>query len=146
MKIRRILFPFTLVVGIAQSGKYVKHEGCVDFKPPKPDEKSVFFSEAAGRLGNNLLMYAVMIQLQITLNVDAYINDEAITYLRRFFTKESILLKSFQETFCNYNDIPWTLYLKHIRPLMTDKSYRTGQTLYLWPMTGPEDDEFRGYR
>lgn len=123
----------------------VIHPGCVTYKPPKPDEKSIIFSEAFGRLGNNLLLYAVMYQLQISLGVTAYVNDECLIYLRKFFTNESIMLKSVQATYCNYDQIQWIFYYKHIRPLLTDKSYRTGKVLYLWPSTG-KDTDFDAYR
>lgn len=96
-------------------------------------------------LGNHLLMYAIMYQLHITLGLPAYINDECVSYLSKFFTKESIKLPSIHRTFCNYDQIQWIFYYKHIRPLLVDKSYRTGKQLYLWPRTG-EDGEFSAYR
>ena len=84
---------------------YVKHPGCVDFVPVKPDERSIVFSEASGRLGNNLLVYAMLLQVGITLGLDAYINDECLQHLQRFFKPESIKLKSLQQTYCNYNKV-----------------------------------------
>eukprot|EP00095_Tigriopus_kingsejongensis_P007591 maker-scaffold417_size177606-snap-gene-0.45 protein:Tk07591 transcript:maker-scaffold417_size177606-snap-gene-0.45-mRNA-1 annotation:"galactoside 2-alpha-l-fucosyltransferase 2" len=124
---------------------HVNHPNCIQYKPPKPDDKSIVFSEAFGRLGNNLLLYAAMYQLQVSVGLEAYVNDECLMYLRKFFTKESIKLKSIQETYCNYDEIQWVFYYKHIRPLLTDKSYRTGRVLYLWPVTG-HDEAFDAYR
>lgn len=54
----------------------VRHEGCEYFAGLKSNDRSIFFTEAFGRLGNNLLVYGLMLQMRISLNVDTYINDE----------------------------------------------------------------------
>ena len=86
-----------------------------------------------------------MYQLNVTLGIQAYINDECWAYLTAFFTEDSIKIPSIQRTFCNYDKIEWIFYYKHIRPLLIDKSYRTGRQLYLWPKTG-DDGDFSAYR
>ena len=40
---------------------------CRHFKHPKEDEKSIVYTEAHGRLGNHLLLYALMYQLKVKI-------------------------------------------------------------------------------
>ena len=49
---------------------------CRDFVPPGPHDKSIFYSEASGRLGNNLLNYAFLLQIKISLGVEVYMSRE----------------------------------------------------------------------
>ena len=142
-----LLAALTLFCGLA-TGEYVqkiKHPGCVDYKAIGPDEGSLLFAEASGRLGNHLLNYAFLYQLNISLGLETYTNDEAVQYMQKIFTNDSIRLPSIHQKFCNYDEIPFVFYYKHIRPLLTDKSYRTGQFYYLFPRTG-EDGDFSTYR
>ncbi len=84
--------------------------------PPPPLKRiPIILAEAAGQLGNHLSLYALMLQLSISLDVDTYVNDQTYEYLRGFFTEESIRLKSLYHEFCNYDKIQWTFYYKHIR-------------------------------
>ena len=123
----------------------VQHEGCRRFAPPKPDEKSVFFSEAFGRLGNHLLVYAFMAQLKISLNVDAYVNDECRAYLEKFFDPESLFVESLQKTFCDYAKIDFEFYSKDVTELLVDKAYRKGRAIYLFPNLTNGKGRFDGY-
>jgi hypothetical protein len=88
------------------------------------------FTEAAGRLGNNLLAYAFLYQLKISLGIDAYISDNCRSVLERFFDRDSIKLPSLEGTFCNHKEIIWEPYSEHIRMLIKDKSYRQ-ETRYI---------------
>lgn len=120
--------------------------GCVPFKVPKPDDRSIFFSFASGRFGNQLTVYALMLQLQVSLDVDTYVPEECLFYLRKFFTKESIRLRSLEETFCDPESIEWDAYSEHVRPLLLDKSFRNGHMLHLWPRKPNGERKFSSWR
>jgi len=105
-----------------------------------------FNSEADGRLGNNLMLYQLMLQLSISLDVDAYINDECYNFLSKIFDTKSIKLRSIQKAYCNYDQIKFQFYSEHIQPLLRDKQYRKGKVLYLWPKLAHEGGDFNGYK
>lgn len=120
---------------------------CRKFQHPLPDEKSIMFANATGRLGNQLTLYSLMLQLAISLDVDTYVTDNCITNLSKFFTQESLALKSFEATFCERpQDIDWENYNQFIRPLLIDKSYRFGRALHLFPSLPGLTREFNSYR
>ena len=122
-----------LLIIIAVSANERDLKQCVKFKPPDPDSRSIMYSVTKGRLGNVLLLYAFMLQLSISLKVDVYMTKDNLEFLSKFFTRESLLLPALEDTFCNHESIPWTRYTKGFRPLLVDKSYRTGQFMNLFP-------------
>ena len=80
------------------------------------NEKSIsimFADTFTGRLGNQLLGYAVLYQLQIQTGIKCYITKETKDFLLKFFTSESVTLSVFNETFCNWKRIHFKPYVGH---------------------------------
>ena len=63
-----------------QSTKKCKYFKQSDFGP---DSKSIFFGEARGRLGNQLLGYALLQHFRNVVGVDSYVNQECKDYLSK---------------------------------------------------------------
>jgi len=97
-------------------------------------------------LGNHLMLYTLLLQLKITLDVDVYVNDDCLGHLTAIFNPDSIKLKSIQREFCNYDQIDFEFYSKHIQALLRDKQYRKGRVVYLWPKLQHEGGDFNGYK
>lgn len=119
-------------------------EKCIELDT-SPDAKSVIYSESWGRLGNCMLLYALMLQLKISLDVDTFISDDCIDLMKRYFTEDSVLVRSLSEV-CDADKIVWERYGKHIRNLLVDRSYRRGRTIYLLPRLADNDNKFSGYQ
>ena len=60
-----IIFALSIFTISFSKADHFEHKGCEIFKPVGPEEPSIIFSEAVGRLGNNLLLYALLYQLQV---------------------------------------------------------------------------------
>ncbi|TRY79224.1 hypothetical protein TCAL_07359 [Tigriopus californicus] len=112
-----------------------KVQPCREFNIKKigPDSKSIIYGEAHGRLGNQLLGYALLAHFQDELGMEAYINAECRQYLLGIFTEDSITVPVIDSVYCDPKKIPFTPYHSHIREILTDKSYRTGKVLQFFP-------------
>eukprot|EP00095_Tigriopus_kingsejongensis_P010494 maker-scaffold436_size171858-snap-gene-0.29 protein:Tk10494 transcript:maker-scaffold436_size171858-snap-gene-0.29-mRNA-1 annotation:"galactoside 2-alpha-l-fucosyltransferase 2" len=108
-----------------------------DLKNFHPDSKSIIYGEARGRLGNQLLGYAVLAYFRHYLDMDAYINDECREYLLKVFTEESIQMPVIQDKFCDPKKIPLQPYHGHIQNILSDESYRRGKLISFFP-SNPE--------
>jgi hypothetical protein len=51
------------------------------------DSKSIFYGQAKGRLGNQLLGFALMHHFRHVVGVDAYIHGSAKEYITKVFTE-----------------------------------------------------------
>ena len=65
--------------------------------------------------------------------------------MEKFFLPESILVDSIQRKFCNYDKLPYELYYKDINDVLTDKSYRNGRVIYLFPNMYRNAGQYDGY-
>ena len=139
-----VLISSSCVVVAIEKIKIKDYPGCRKFTPPGPHDKSILFSQAHGRLGNQLLLYGFLLQLKISLKVDVYIDEECMRYLERFFAPESIKLKALERTFCDYGKIPFEIYKRNLHPLLVDKAMRQGRVFNLFPKTG--DGDFDAYK
>ena len=92
---------------------------CEPLPPVSQNEPSIFYMEARGRLGNNLLTYAVLLQLPISLGVTSVISDETNEYLARYFTPESIKLKSISMVSCGSDTVKWKYFYGDIGDLLS---------------------------
>ena len=137
-----------------QSGVKIFHLGilssvCIDFSRGNQkcdaisaSEPSVMYGESRGRLGNHLLGYTLLLQLQRQLGVRSYINDEMKSVLTKVFTEGSIELDALE---CDPEKVPWETFRGHIRQLLTDEGLRKGRFLWLYKPTDDDPDRpFRG--
>ena len=63
-----------------------------NFSGIKPDDKSIIFSEANGRIGNQLLNYALLLQLKISLGVEVLQPRVNILFCVKMLPRVKILL------------------------------------------------------
>ena len=131
-----------LIVEIRSDTKGCKQFNSDDFGENSP---SIFYGESQGRLGNQLLGYAMLIQLQRQLGVQSYVSQEMRDLLQVTFTPDSLELPVLSETFCNPAEIPWQIYRGHLSDLLTNETHRTGKLMWLYK---PYDEDHMkgGYR
>lgn len=75
---------------------------CKYFKPSDfgPESKSIFFGEARGRFGNQLLGYALLQHFRNVVGVESYVNQECKDYLSKVRTNYDTLLVYLIEQLC----------------------------------------------
>lgn len=142
---RRFLYVVILgiiatLVQVCVTNEHCDKDGCKTLKCKQfrrqdygPDSPTVLYGIASGRLGNQLLRYGVMYQMGKHLGAQSFINAELKKYLSAFFEEGGVELPVLEETFCNPEDIPWEPYRGHLRDIFTDKKYRKGKFIHLWP-------------
>ena len=89
-----------------------------------PQNASLFVIVAKGRLGNHLIAYSVIQALAHTLHIRPLITKETKIFLQKYFdVKHNIAV--LEETFCNYQQIPFVQFEGSIDELAENKQYHT---------------------
>ena len=81
-----------------------KVKTCVDFdgvEQFQKDSRSIFMMTANGRMGNHMIAYSLMKQLNRELNVRTFIRRETKEMLSAVFEESSINVPVLEEVFCN---------------------------------------------
>ena len=119
-----------ILVPVISSSKKKK---CVDFVFEKyfkdPSRPSIFYIVPAGRLGNQMLGYAIALHLKKTLGVKSFVSQETHDFLTTTFVRQDVeSVPVLEESFCNhYKGIEFEPYLGTFRDLVNDPQYRTGR-------------------
>ena len=93
-----LFITFHIISGI--NGSQCKSETkCELFKPLQPEEPSIFVINAAGRLGNHLMAFAIVMTLAKTLKIRPFVQKETAEYLSKYFIAENIPI--YEDAFCN---------------------------------------------
>ena len=108
-----------------------KSKSCEAPRPLEPHEPSIFIIKAAGRLGNHLMAFAIVMTLAKTLKIRPFVEGETARYLRQYFLSENIPVV--EETFCNPDAIPGELFDEDLNYLVEHTELHRGRILYLWP-------------
>ena len=124
-------------------------KGCVELKL-EADSPSVFFLTPQGRLGNQMLGYAIQLQLKKLLGIQPVVHRECKAYLSKIFSQETLTIPALEDHFCNFRDLQFTMFDGSFRDLISNKAYRRGHLLWLYPPSGdrnvggygPEDPDF----
>lgn len=141
MGLNSLAFLICLCVNFIQGEDTCDSDSCQKVKPCRefninefgPDSKTIIYGVANGRLGNQLLGYALLSHFKNALGMEAYINAECRQYLLGIFTEDSISVPVIDSVYCDPKKIPFTPYHSHIREILTDKSYRKGKILNFFP-------------
>jgi hypothetical protein len=98
-----------------------------------PKNKTIIYGEARGRLGNQLLGYALLFQLGRQLGVDSFIDASCRDHVAEAFTPENVEVPVLAETFCNPQDIRFEAFNGRFADLLTDEKLRKGKLLNFYP-------------
>ena len=105
---------------------------CKPFQRLGPDEPSIFVAHAAGRLGNHLMAFAIVLALAKDLNIKPLVQGETAEYLKKYFVAENIPV--FEETFCNHDDINLEYFYGDLDVLLQNSNLHRGKIIGLWPL------------
>ena len=108
-----------------------KSKTCEAPRPLEPHEPSIFIIHAAGRLGNHLMAFAIVMTLAKTLKIRPFVQGETARYLEQYFLSENIPVV--EETFCNPDAIPGELFVEDLDYLVEHTELHRGRILHLWP-------------
>ena len=121
---------FTILCQVTASSKQNK---CVDFDADKyfkdPSRPSIFYLVPSGRLGNQMLGYAIALHFQKVLGVKSFVGRETKDFLATTFVRKDVeAVAGLEDTFCNYLEgIEFEPYLGTFRQLVKDPQYHTGR-------------------
>lgn len=137
-----IILPKILGVATEICDRYERHsEDCHNFDLSKfgLSDPSIFRFRAAGRLGNHLIVYALLMYAKVALGAEAYIEADTKEFLLKVFTEESVRLPVFSETFCNWRDgMLWEVYEGPMGDLLVkEDEFKVGRMILLYdPLQG----------
>lgn len=119
---------------LCQASSKKQKKGCVDFDNDEyfkdPSRPSIFYLEPAGRLGNQMLGYAIALYLKKVLGVESFVGRETRDFLATTFVPRDVesSVGVLEDTFCNsYKGIEFEPYLGSFRELVNDPQYKSGR-------------------
>ena len=125
-----LFITFHIISGI--NGSQCKSETkCELFKPLQPEEPSIFVINAAGRLGNHLMAFAIVMTLAKTLKIRPFVQKETAEYLSKYFIAENIPI--YEDAFCNAEEVKSQLFNGDLNELVENTGLHKGKVLVLWP-------------
>ena len=79
---------------------------CLNTKFIGKNDASIVYKKARGRLGNQLNIYTLLLQLRKNYGYDAYMLQETYDILEKMFTVESLQeLPVLEQTFCHHSQM-----------------------------------------
>ena len=107
-------------------------------------QPSIFLIVPRGRLGNMMLGYSIILELQNRLKIQPFVTRKCLEFLNTTFEEETITIKAIEDSICNHEDMMFEPFEGTFRELLTNTSYHTNRLLWLYPPTG--DRNSGGYR
>lgn len=110
------------------------HRSCKTFDLSHFDKNSptIVYTEAQGRLGNQLLKYALIYQLGAQLDVTTYIDYDMKEQLTQVFTPTSVAVPVLYDEYCNPEAIPFEMWRGKLTDLLSNTSLRKGRFLWIY--------------
>ena len=107
-------------------------------------QPSIFLIVPRGRLGNMMLGYSIILELQNRLKIQPFVTRKCLEFLKTTFEEETITIKAIEDSICNHKDILFEPFEGTFRELLTNSTYHTNRLLWLYPPTGNRN--IGGYR
>lgn len=107
-------------------------------------QPSIFLIVPRGRLGNMMLGYSIILELQNRLKIQPFVTRKCLEFLKTTFEEETITIKAIEDSICNHKNIVFEPFEGTFRELLTNSTYHTNRLLWLYPPTG--DRNSGGYR
>ena len=105
---------------------------------------SIYFIVPRGRLGNMLLGYSIILELQNRLKIQPLVHRKCLSFLRTTFEEDTLTIPALEDTYCNYKTMVFEPFAGTFRELITNSSYHTNRLMWLYPPSGNRN--VGGYR
>ena len=105
---------------------------------------SIYFIVPRGRLGNMMLGYSIILELQNRLKIQPLVTRDCLSFLKTTFEEDTLTVPAIEDTYCNRKHIPFEPFEGTFRELITNTSYHTNRLLWLYPPKGNRN--IGGYR
>ena len=105
---------------------------------------SIYLIVPRGRLGNMMLGYSIILELQNRLQIQPLVNRECLSFLKTTFEEDTLTIPAIEDTYCNYENMVFEKFEGTFRELMSNSSYHSNKMLWLYPSTGNRN--VGGYR
>ena len=107
-------------------------------------QPSIFLIVPRGRLGNMMLGYSIILELQNRLKIQPFVTRDCLSFLRTTFEEETLTIPAIEDTYCNRKKMAFEAFDGTFRELMTNTSYHTNRLIWLYPDRGNRN--VGGYR
>jgi hypothetical protein len=107
-------------------------------------EPSIFLIVPRGRLGNMMLGYSILLELQNRLKIQPFVTRDCLAFLKTTFEEDTITIPAIEDTYCNHKSMLFEAFEGTFRELLTNTTYRTNRIVWLYPFRG--DRNVGGYR
>ena len=107
-------------------------------------QPSIFLIVPRGRLGNMMLGYSIILELQNRLKIQPLVTRDCLSFLKTTFEEDTLTVPAIEDTYCNRKHIPFEPFEGTFRELITNTSYHTNRLLWLYPPKGNRN--IGGYR
>ena len=108
------------------------------------NQPSIFLIVPRGRLGNMMLGYSIILELQNRLKIQPLVTRDCLSFLKTTFEEDTLTVPAIEDTYCNRKHIPFEPFEGTFRELITNTSYHTNRLLWLYPPKGNRN--IGGYR
>ena len=125
------------------NNKTCKHFDESDFRG-NVSKPSIYLIVPRGRLGNMMLGYSIILELQNRLKIQPLVHRKYLSFLKTTFEEETITVPALEDTYCNYKKIVFEPFEGTLRELITNSYYHHNRLLWLYPPTGNRN--IGGYR
>ena len=130
-KTMRLLLLFILYKSVNGNSCSETEHKCELFKPLQPEEPSIFVINAAGRLGNHLMAFAIILTLAKTLKIRPFVQKETAKYLSKYFIAENIPI--YEDAFCDIEQVQLEIFNGDLDELVQKTELHRGKAILLWP-------------
>ena len=105
---------------------------------------SIYLIVPRGRLGNMMLGYSIILELQNRLKIQPLVHRDCLSFLKTTFEEDTLTIPSIEDTYCNHKNIVFESFEGTFRELISNSSYHTNRILWLYPHRGNRN--VGGYR
>ena len=94
---------------------------------------SIYLIVPRGRLGNMMLGYSIILELQNRLQIQPLVNQECLSFLKTTFEEDTLTIPAIEDTYCNYENMVFEKFEGTFRELISNSSYHSNRMLWLYP-------------
>ena len=128
---------------ISNKNKEMKNQSHPNSKTCKQFNETTFFGNISkpsiylilprGRLGNMMLGYSIILELQNRLQIKPLVNRECLSFLKTTFEEDTLTIPAIEDTYCNYKNLVFETFDGTFRELISNSSYHSNRMLWLYP-------------
>ena len=101
---------------------------------------SIYLIVPRGRLGNMMLGYSIILELQNRLKIQPLVHRKSLSFLKTTFEEDTLTIPAVEDTYCNYKTMVFEPFEGTFKELITNSSYHSNRLLWLYPPKGNRNE------